>query len=48
MFAELQGVVKEKIEQFGLGPAWLDERTFPTIGAAADAYREATGSTWDA
>lgn len=46
VFAELKGVVRVKLEKFGLGPSLLKERTFPTVGSAVDAYREATGSDW--
>lgn len=46
VFAELKGVVRVKLEQFGLGPSLLQERSFPTVGSAVDAYREATGADW--
>lgn len=46
VFAELKGVVRIKLEQFGLDPEWLRDRTFPSIGAAVDAYRDATGVDW--
>lgn len=48
VFAELKGVVRVKLEQFGLGPSLLVERSFPTVGSAIDAYREATGADWRA
>lgn len=48
VFAELKGVVRVKLEKFGLGPSLLQERTFPTVGSAVDAYREATASDWRA
>ncbi len=48
VFAELKGVVRIRLEQFGMASNLLRERSFPTVSSAVDAHREATGSDWHA
>jgi MFS superfamily sulfate permease-like transporter len=45
-FAELKGPVKDRLHRYGLFEAVGPDRFFPTIGTAADAYIDATGTTW--
>lgn len=37
-FAEMKGPVKDRLKDYGLMSAWGQERFFPTIGKAVDAY----------
>lgn len=46
VLAELQGPVRRKLTQYGLDSALPDDRFFPTVAAAVDAYRATTGQEW--
>lgn len=45
-FAELRGVVRDRIETTGTADAIGVDRFFPTLGQAVKAYRDATGAEW--
>jgi MFS superfamily sulfate permease-like transporter len=46
-FAEMKGVVKDQLKRYGIFGEFGEDRFFPTIGAAVDAYVEATNIDWD-
>ncbi len=46
VFAELKDPARRKIEQYGLEHVLGDERFFPTISVAAEAFQAATGRSW--
>jgi len=48
VFAELKDPVRRKIERYGLTRTIEPRHFFPTIGAAAAAYRAETGAQWTA
>jgi high affinity sulfate transporter 1 len=45
-FAELKGPVKDRLRRYGLYDQVGDDRFFPTVGTAVDAYVRATGVEW--
>jgi MFS superfamily sulfate permease-like transporter len=45
-FAELKDPVKDKLKRFGLFERFGDQRFFPTIGAAVDAYVRTYAIDW--
>jgi high affinity sulfate transporter 1 len=45
-FAELKGPVKDRLRRYGLYDQVGDDRFFPTVGTAVDAYVDATGVEW--
>jgi high affinity sulfate transporter 1 len=45
-FAELKGPVKDRLRRYGLYDQVGDDRFFPTVGTAVDAYVHATGVEW--
>jgi high affinity sulfate transporter 1 len=45
-FAEMKGPVKDRLRDYGLYERIGDERFFPTLGTAVDAYVEDTGTHW--
>jgi high affinity sulfate transporter 1 len=46
VFAELKDPARRKIDRYGLEHVLADDRFFPTIRAATDAYVGVTGATW--
>jgi high affinity sulfate transporter 1 len=48
VFAELKDSVRRKIERYGLARTIEPRHFFPTIGAAAAAFRDQTGARWTA
>jgi high affinity sulfate transporter 1 len=44
--AELKGPVKDRLRRYGLYDQVGDDRFFPTVGTAVDAYVDATGVEW--
>jgi MFS superfamily sulfate permease-like transporter len=46
VLAELKSGPLAKLHRFGLDRTFAEDRIFPTVGAAADAYREISGSQW--
>jgi high affinity sulfate transporter 1 len=46
VLAEVKSGPLAKLHRFGLDRTFAADRIFPTIGAAADAYRESSGSDW--
>ena len=46
VFAELKDPARRKIERYGLEHVLEDDRFFPTIRSAVEAYRAATGANW--
>ena len=46
VFAELKDPVRRKIERYGLARTIEPRHFFPTIGAAAAAFRDQTGARW--
>lgn len=47
VFAELKDVVRVKLHAYGLHETLGDDRFYPTVHAAVDAYREITGAAWE-
>lgn len=45
-FAELKDPVKMRLRRYGTMAAIGEDRCFPTVGTAVDAYLAATGETW--
>ncbi len=45
-FAELKGPAKDRLRRNGLYAKWGEQRFFPTLGKAVDAYLAATGVAW--
>jgi high affinity sulfate transporter 1 len=45
-FAELKDPVKDKLKRFGLFERFSEQRFFPTLGAAVDAYVKTYGVEW--
>jgi MFS superfamily sulfate permease-like transporter len=45
-FAELKDPVKARLRRYGTMAMIGEDRCFPTVGTAVDAYVEATGETW--
>jgi len=45
-FGELKGPVKDRLRRYGLYDQVGDDRFFPTVGTAVDAYLRATGVEW--
>lgn len=45
-FAELKGPVKDRLRRYGLYDRIGDDRFFPTLGTAIDAYVDETGTPW--
>ena len=46
VFAELKDPARRKVDRYGLEHVLGDDRFYPTISAATDAYRRATGADW--
>ncbi len=46
VFAELKDPARRKIERYGLEHVLSNDRYFPTIRTATDAYIQATGASW--
>ena len=46
VFAELKDPARRKIDRYGLEHVLGDDRFYPTIRTATDAYVEATGAGW--
>ena len=46
VFAELKDPVRQKIERYGLTRTIDPRHFYPTVGAAATAFREQTGAKW--
>jgi MFS superfamily sulfate permease-like transporter len=46
VFAELKGVVRDKLRAYELDPEIPDEQFFPTLEGAVEAYRAQTGEAW--
>jgi high affinity sulfate transporter 1 len=46
VFAELKDAVREKIERYELVDALGDDRYYPTVRAAVEAYQAETGLSW--
>lgn len=45
-FAEMKGPVKDRLKDYGLMSAWGQQRFFPTIGKAVDAYVDINKVQW--
>ena len=45
-FAEMKGLVKDRLRRYGLYTQVGAERFFPTVGTAVDGYLRATGMEW--
>ena len=45
-FAELKDPVKARLRRYGALANVTEDRIFPTVGTAVDAYIEASGETW--
>ena len=45
-FAELKGPVKDRLRSYGLYDRIGDDRFFPTLGTAVNAYVDETGTPW--
>jgi high affinity sulfate transporter 1 len=46
VFAELKDAVRRKIERYDLAETLHDDRYYPTVRAAVEAYEEQLGRTW--
>ena len=45
-FAEMKGLVKDRLRRYGLYTQVGADRFFPTVGTAVDGYLRATGMEW--
>jgi hypothetical protein len=45
-FAEMKSGPRGKLARFGLEKSFLDERFYPTLTTAVEAYREHSGADW--
>jgi len=45
-FAEMKGLVKDRLRRYGLYAQVGSEHFFPTVGTAVDGYLRATGLEW--
>jgi hypothetical protein len=45
-FAEMKGLVKDRLRRYGLYTQVGAERFYPTVGTAVDGYLRATGLEW--
>jgi len=48
VFAELKDPVRRKLEECELDEPLADDRFFPTLNAAVEAFRADTGGQWHA
>ena len=46
VFAEMKAPTREKLIQYGVAPALVEERSYRTLTSAVDAYRALTGVDW--
>jgi high affinity sulfate transporter 1 len=46
-FAEMKDPVKDKLKRFGLYTRFGEDRFFPTVGQAVEAYVDTTGIPWE-
>ena len=46
VFAELKDAVRQKIESYELANTLKEDRFFPTVRTAVEAYEASSGATW--